>query len=69
MRMRADMIDGWFKSSFCGSGGGSCVEVAVVEDTVAMRDSKDPSGPALIFTLPQWRAFVLGARVGEFELR
>jgi hypothetical protein len=68
MRMRADMIGGWFKSSFCGPSG-SCVEVAVVEGTVAMRDSKDPSGPALIFTLPQWRAFVMGARGGEFELR
>ncbi len=33
---------------------------------VAIRDSKDPDGPALVFTADEWRAFVSGARAGEF---
>ena len=60
---------GWFRSSFCGSGGSDCVEVALLGDGVAMRDSKDPAGGVLRFTPAQWLAFVAGARTGEFDLR
>ncbi|MGH3755596.1 MAG: DUF397 domain-containing protein [Pseudonocardiaceae bacterium] len=31
-----------------------------------MRDSKDPAGPALMFTTATWAAFTAGARAGEF---
>nr|WP_084262379.1 DUF397 domain-containing protein [Actinomadura formosensis] len=38
----------WRKASRSTSNGGECVEVASVPGTVAIRDSKDPSGPKLI---------------------
>lgn len=34
---------------------------------VALRDSKDPEGPVLVFTLDEWRAFAAGVRAGEFD--
>ncbi|WP_084262365.1 DUF397 domain-containing protein [Actinomadura formosensis] len=37
----------WRKSSYSGANGGECVEVASVPGAVAIRDSKDPSGPKL----------------------
>jgi hypothetical protein len=57
----------WRKSTRSGNNG--CVEVAFVEDQVAVRDSKDRSGPVLVFTTHEWEAFVGGVRTGEFELR
>ena len=57
----------WRKSTRSGNNG--CVEVAFVEDRVAVRDSKDRSGPVLVFTAHEWEAFVGGVRTGEFELR
>jgi Domain of unknown function (DUF397) len=56
----------WRKSSHSGTNG--CVEVAVVDDRVAVRDSKDRRGPVLEFTPDEWEAFVSGARDGEFDL-
>jgi hypothetical protein len=47
----------WRKSSYSTSNGGNCVEVATMRHTMAVRDSKDPRGPALIFSLSRWRAF------------
>jgi len=57
----------WQKSSR-SSGNGNCVEVAVVDEAVAVRDTKDRSGPMLVFTAAEWRAFVAGAKAGEFDL-
>jgi hypothetical protein len=57
----------WFKSTR-SSGNGNCVEVAIVDDTVGVRDSKDRSGPVLVFTASEWRAFVAGAKDGQFDL-
>ncbi|MEV6596104.1 DUF397 domain-containing protein [Actinoplanes sp. NPDC051346] len=49
----------WHKSTRSGSNGGDCVEVADnLPGIVAVRDSKDPDGPALVFTRDTWRAFV-----------
>ena len=45
----------------------NCVEVAFVEEAIAVRDSKNPTGPALIFTAAEWDAFVGGAKDGEFD--
>jgi len=57
----------WRKSSYSSGNGGQCVEVARnLPGVVAVRDSKDPDGPALVFTADQWRAFISGARAGEF---
>ncbi|TYB48625.1 DUF397 domain-containing protein [Actinomadura chibensis] len=37
----------WRKSSYTTANGGECVELASTSDAVAVRDSKDPGGPAL----------------------
>jgi len=50
----------WRTSSYSGSGNGGCVEVAWPESRVAVRDSKNVTGPALDFPPVQWRAFLLG---------
>jgi Domain of unknown function (DUF397) len=48
----------WRKSIFSSSNGGNCVEVARnLPGVVAVRDSKDPGGPALVFTPADWEAF------------
>jgi hypothetical protein len=51
----------WFKSSRSGNNG-TCVEVAFVGDAVATRDSKNPSGPALVVTPTAWTAFLASVR-------
>jgi hypothetical protein len=57
----------WVKSSRSGPTGGNCVEVARLDDgQVAVRNSRYPSGPALVFTEREWEAFVGGAKDGEF---
>jgi len=58
----------WQKSSRSGPNSDNCVEVAFVDDAIAVRDSKDPSGPALLFTAAEWDAFVVGAKDGEFDV-
>lgn len=55
----------WRKSSYSGTNG--CVEVALADDGIAVRDSKDPGGVALEFTAHEWTAFLAGARDGEFD--
>ena len=57
----------WVKSSLSNSFS-NCVEVADLPDGgVAVRDSKDPSGPVLRFTPGEWQAFTGGVRGGEFD--
>ncbi|MET8876087.1 DUF397 domain-containing protein [Nocardia sp. NPDC004604] len=59
----------WFKSSHSG-GGQECVEVAHLGGgMVGVRDSKNPTGPALVFTPGEWQAFTAGVRDGEFDRR
>ncbi|MEV4706859.1 DUF397 domain-containing protein [Actinoplanes sp. NPDC049316] len=49
----------WHKSTRSGSNGGDCVEVADnLPGIVAVRDSKDPGGPVLIFPRDTWQAFI-----------
>jgi hypothetical protein len=62
----SDIAAPWMKSSYSGPQG-NCVEVAYLSGgEVAMRNSRDPGGPALIFTGAVWNAFLIGARDGEF---
>ncbi|MEU2030274.1 DUF397 domain-containing protein [Nocardia amamiensis] len=57
----------WFKSSR-SQADRECVEVAFLEGGhVGVRDSKNPTGPALVFTPGEWDAFVAGASDGEFD--
>jgi hypothetical protein len=64
-----DISTSWIKSSRSGPTGGNCVEVAFLAGgDVAMRNSRDPGGPALIFTRAEWEAFLGGARDGEFGI-
>jgi hypothetical protein len=59
----------WKKSSRSnGNGGNNCVEVAFLDTAVAVRDSKDQSGPALIFDSAEWAEFVNSAKNGEFDI-
>jgi hypothetical protein len=58
----------WHKSTRSGPNCDNCVEVAFVDNAIAVRDSKNPTGPALIFTAGEWDAFVGGAKDGEFDL-
>ena len=59
----------WFKSSYSNNGG-ACVEVAAnlatTHGVVPLRDSKDPSGPALVFPADAFTSFVAAVAQGEF---
>jgi len=58
----------WRKSSYSGSNGGGCVEIASGQAAmVAVRDSKDPEGPVLTFTPGEWQEFTAGVKAGEFS--
>lgn len=58
----------WRKSSRSGGNGGQCVEVARnLPGAVAVRDSKNPQGPALVFTPDEWRTFIEGVKAREFD--
>jgi hypothetical protein len=48
----------WFKSSYSGSDGGNCVEVATQPSAVHVRDSKNPAGPRLTVAPDAWAAFL-----------
>jgi hypothetical protein len=48
----------WRKSSFSSESDDNCVEVAFVPTEVAVRDSKNTTGPTLAFNPEHWRAFV-----------
>lgn len=57
----------WFKSSR-SSGSKDCVEVAFVDGgAVGVRDSKNPTGPALVFAASEWDAFAAAASTGRFD--
>jgi hypothetical protein len=59
----------WHKSSYSGDNGGGCVEIASnLPGIVAVRDSKDPDGPALAFPAEAWSSLVQGIKHGEFDV-
>ena len=62
----SDLAGPWVKSSYSGPQG-NCVEVAPIRHGgVAVRNSRHPDGPALVFTAAEWDAFLSGALDGEF---
>jgi len=57
-----------FRKSSYSANNGNCVEVAILQDGGhAVRDSKDQTGPILVFTKAEWAAFLSGAKSGEFD--
>ncbi|MEU1736332.1 DUF397 domain-containing protein [Streptosporangium sp. NPDC020145] len=65
--MSPDLTGAQFRKSSLSGAGENCVEVATnLPGLVAVRDSKDPSGPALAFTPAQWRSFVGRVSTGAF---
>ncbi|WP_433511087.1 DUF397 domain-containing protein [Nonomuraea sp. CA-143628] len=76
MGMKAELSRASWRKSSHSNNGGNCVEIAIVSSDkgpktgsrlFAVRDSKDPNGPALIFTPSEWDAFVSGVKDGEFD--
>jgi Domain of unknown function (DUF397) len=55
------MESNWRKSSYSGSNGGECVEVATA-GAVLVRDTTDRGGPVLAFTADAWQAFTTAIR-------
>ncbi|MBD0745008.1 DUF397 domain-containing protein [Streptomyces sp. CBMA152] len=60
-----DLSNADWRSSSQGMGD---VQIAFVEGFIAMRNGGSPTSPSLIFSPAEWRAFVLNARDGEFDL-
>ncbi|MFE1863278.1 DUF397 domain-containing protein [Streptomyces anandii] len=56
MNTRSELT--WFKSSHSGSQGDDCVEVALTEQSICVRDSKDVTGPHFAVGREQWSRFV-----------
>ena len=52
----------WRTSSYSGANGGECVEVGQDQDLIAIRDTKDRTGPVLRFTPQTWRRFAQQVR-------
>ncbi|MCA2213273.1 DUF397 domain-containing protein [Jidongwangia harbinensis] len=58
----------WRKSSISSGNGGDCVEVASnLPNLIAVRDSKEPAGPVLLFGRRGWQAFLDGLKSGDFD--
>lgn len=57
----------WVKSSLSFANG-NCIQIAELDGgAIGVRNSRDPDGPVLRFTRDEWKAFVGGARLGEFD--
>jgi Domain of unknown function (DUF397) len=58
----------WWKSSYSAESA-NCLEVAIVPTGLAVRDSKDRTGPTLSYPVAAWRDFVADVRRGVFDRR
>jgi hypothetical protein len=64
----ADLTGAIWRKSARSNNGGACVEVARnLPGIVAVRDSKNPGGPALAFGRREWSGFLTGVRSGELR--
>jgi hypothetical protein len=55
----------WRTSRSCSNG--SCIEVATIDNLVGIRDSKNPDGEVLLYTVNEWKDFLAGAKNGDFD--
>ncbi|MEV6162822.1 DUF397 domain-containing protein [Streptomyces sp. NPDC052052] len=59
--------EGWHKP-WSGGNGGNCVEAMKLSDgRIAVRQSADPDGPALIYSHREIAAFIQGAKSGQAD--
>jgi hypothetical protein len=66
--MPADRVDARWHKSRHSNPNGSCLEVADLrDDAIAVRNSRFPDGPALVYTRAEIAAFIRGAKDGEFD--
>lgn len=64
----ADQLRLNWRKSRLSNPSGNCVEIAALPDgEIALRNSRHPSGPALIYTRAEIAAFLAGAKAGEFD--
>ena len=54
----------WLRSTYCANN--TCIEVAFLDNEVAIRDSKNVDGLVLRFTPAEWSDFVAGVQNGDF---
>ncbi|MFT2017017.1 DUF397 domain-containing protein [Streptomyces sp. 796.1] len=61
------MVEQWIKSSYSGTQG-DCIEIdAGAPASVPVRDSKNPSGPALTFAPAAWATFIAAVKADDFQ--
>jgi Domain of unknown function (DUF397) len=69
MAPQTDLSRAAWRKSTRSNNGGACVEVATnLPGIVAIRDSKNPTGPKLIVTSDRWQAFISGLKDGDLTL-
>jgi hypothetical protein len=56
---------GWLISSTCE--GGQCIKVARVGESVVIASTNDPEGYVSEFSTDEWRQFVAGIKLGDFD--
>ncbi|MFF5402234.1 DUF397 domain-containing protein [Streptomyces misionensis] len=63
----ASTFTGWYKSSYSGGNHDNCVEIASGHPTVPVRDSKNATGPALLFSSDGWASFIGAVKDGRLS--
>jgi hypothetical protein len=58
----------WRKSRY-SNGQNNCVEIALIAESVGVRDSKNPAGPVLVFSGREWAAFRQGVVEDRYGCR
>ncbi|QFU86697.1 DUF397 domain-containing protein [Amycolatopsis sp. YIM 10] len=57
----------WAKSPISHPNGQECVEIAVTDNAIGIRDSRKPDGAVLVFDHAEWNAFVAAVESGFFR--